>query len=574
MAVSYTVSFGRRWSLLEHLLLVEVANGRRSVRDLSHISGVPERLVIEALINLMRASWVEVRSTDAGVFFTATGAGRRRANEENLPVTLQRDVKWLSVCVDRLTGAWLRADELDLVYERDLPEDPECLDPILHTYNPDDPSLRDLFYLNLDESLEPSAPQFRNPSKPYARIGVAFGALETGLPPSAPLRLKEALITAAEGAPEAITKAGRSFATAASGGLRDDIQEDDLIVGGAEHFEMLKSILDSAKSHVIIHSCFVNPATIKVLAPYLERAARRKVQIELLWGLHVDPEEPARRKPISDSEAILAALPPSIRSRVQLAPHSSGSHAKIIIYNDRETDRWLSIVGSCNYLSTEFDWVDASVRSRNQQLATQLLGRLIAAQLPASGSWSPVAKRLNRLWTDLRHKTQGIEEEGCCSLTLMEDNDHYACVTRARDVARKQITIGCDLYGLSAETSVLVPMARAAELGCKVSLAYNRLSRRLSDEGLGPDRAEIEARGINIEEVTRFHAKFLSWDEESLAITSFNWLATVVDGSRARGAEFGLLIEGDGMTKIFMEKMLKSMQGRDIPSFLKLFQSQ
>ncbi|BDV36587.1 hypothetical protein SS37A_41170 (plasmid) [Methylocystis iwaonis] len=185
-----------------------------------------------------------------------------------------------------------------------------------------------------------------------------------------------------------------------------------------------------------------------------------------------------------------------------------------------------------------------------------------------------MAKRLNRLWTDLRHKTQGIEEEGCCSLTLMEDNDHYACVTRARDVARKQITIGCDLYGLSAETSVLVPMARAAELGCKVWLAYNRLSRRLSDEGLGPDRAEIEARGINIEEVTRFHAKFLSWDEESLAITSFNWLATVVDGSRARGAEFGLLIEGDGMTKIFMEKMLKSMQGRDIPSFLKLFQSQ
>jgi hypothetical protein len=38
MAVGYTVTFGRRWSLLEHLLLTELAITRRSVRYLAEAS--------------------------------------------------------------------------------------------------------------------------------------------------------------------------------------------------------------------------------------------------------------------------------------------------------------------------------------------------------------------------------------------------------------------------------------------------------------------------------------------------------------------------------------------------------
>ena len=117
------VNFGRRWSMLEHLLLVEIASARRTITELAGLTDMPDRLVIEAAINLMRAGWIEVRSTDAGVFFHATNPGRRRAKDRDLPVRLQRDVRWISLCVDRLTGSWQRADEFELVYERDLPDE-------------------------------------------------------------------------------------------------------------------------------------------------------------------------------------------------------------------------------------------------------------------------------------------------------------------------------------------------------------------------------------------------------------------------------------------------------------------
>ena len=108
MAVSYAVSYGRRWSVLEHLLLVSLAADRHGVAALAKGANLPERLIAEGLINLMRAGWVEVRSTDGGALFSATAAGRRRAAEEDLPEELKKRVRWITLCVERLTGAWLR----------------------------------------------------------------------------------------------------------------------------------------------------------------------------------------------------------------------------------------------------------------------------------------------------------------------------------------------------------------------------------------------------------------------------------------------------------------------------------
>ena len=107
-----------------------------------------------ALINLLRAGWIEVRSTELGVQFGATAAGRRRATEESLPEELQRKTKWISLCADRLTGAWLRADDLQLVHEKDLPETANPLDPALNTFDTNDGTVRDLLYLEPDESFE------------------------------------------------------------------------------------------------------------------------------------------------------------------------------------------------------------------------------------------------------------------------------------------------------------------------------------------------------------------------------------------------------------------------------------
>ena len=562
MAVGYTVTFGRRWSLLEHLLLAELAIARRSVRYLAEASNLPDRLIIEALINLLRVGWIEVRTTEEGILFAATASGRRRACEEKLPESLQRRTRWISLCVDRLTGAWLRADELQLVQQSDLPESVLVLQPRISTYEKEDGSLRELVFLNPDEAFESFYPNFRSPSRLFARVEVEFDQVQ-GLPAYAPVRLRQSILDATPPTEPAVarpTVAEANFATPEM--LADSISANDLVVGGPDHLDLFKECIQHAKTHVIIHSCFLHPKTVENLLPVLENAAaRRNVRVDLLWGLRSDPEDPGSLRAITETEQVLSRLGPVARSRIQLSPFSSGSHAKVLLYDRAETGTWGTVLGSCNFLSSFFDSIEISARSRSRRLAIQVLGRLIATQLPAAGGWSPVARRLNRIWSSLQATAAGKYESGEHQITLLTDEDHYACVTRARDRAQEIIVAGCDLFGIAAETSVLTPMERAAELGRRVRLYYRRPSRFFLDDGRIPDIEAAHARGISLKQVAALHGKFLFWDQTDLVVSSFNWMSTVVQGARAKGAELGVLIHGPGLNAILTEKLAAASAG-------------
>jgi hypothetical protein len=559
-AVSYLVNIGRRWSLLEQLLLIELGIGRRTVKQLAVSARLPERLIVEALINLMQAGWIEVVSTGDTVVFDTTVIGKRRSSERDLPVKLYRDVRWISLCCERLTGSWHRSDEFDLVYDKDLPDNPSIVDPLIQTCPQEDGAIRDLLRLDADEALEPTPFQFKTPSRPYARITLVDDRLQ-GLPPTVSFKFKRALLEASRALP-AIAEdlhIGRSFATFDE--MRDDITDEKIIVGGDNHRQLLKDCIEKAHTCLILHSCFLSAATVDEILLDLERAAERKVRVELIWGLHIDPEEPDRRKPISDFEKALNRIPVELRSRVQLAPLSSGSHCKAILY-DNPSGSWSTVISSCNFLSSEFDWIDCSIQTNSQRFAAKVLGRILSTQLPASGAWNPMARRLNNHWVGLKKASSEKMEVGSCRLTLLEDDDHYACVTYARDVAVRSINIACDLFGLSAETSVLVPMEEAARTGRAVKLVYCRPSRLLKREGREPEVEIIHKRGVEILCASQFHAKFISWDADAIAVTSFNWMSTVVDGARARGAELGILVEGSDVAIRLSDKVKEASEGR------------
>jgi hypothetical protein len=561
IAASYVVSYGRRWSVLEHLLLLELSKGRRQLTELAAAAMVPERLIVEALINLLRANWIEVRSGDA-VYFQATKVGKFRGESDSLPPQVVRDARWISLCVDRLTGAWLRTDDLNLIYDKDLPEEAHKLEPTLQTYDPSDSRLRDLLYLSSDEVLEPDAPQFRQqPSRPYARVGISFGDIDQGLPPNIPLALRSAILEQAEKVPE-IENASESIQlTKGRDVLKETLTLDNLIVGGSEHFEMLRNALETARSIFLLHSCFLDAPTVRKLLPEFEKAAKRKVKINLIWGLTFDVEDKTAGNALTEVSSVLGELSPAAKDYIQLSPLSSGSHAKLIIY-DRSDGSWCSIVSSCNFLSTLFSAIDISLRINNATFAAYLVGLMVETQLPASGAWSPFAIRLNRIWNQIRTASEGATESGTHEITLLLDEDHYACVRESRDRAAKDIVIGCDLFGLAAETSVLTPMQRAAELGKNVRLFYRRPSKFLKASGGVPDAKALEARGMSLEHCDSLHAKFLAWDDDNLAVTSFNWMATVAEGSRLKGAEVGLWAKGPGLRAMLAEKLLEVSGGK------------
>ncbi|WP_143035554.1 hypothetical protein [Bradyrhizobium sp. Rc2d] len=111
---------------------------------------------------------------------------------------------------------------------------------------------------------------------------------------------------------------------------------------------------------------------------------------------------------------------------------------------------------------------------------------------------------------------------------------------------------------IAAETSVLVPMQRAAELGKHVRLLYQRPSKLLRETGRVPEVTELAKRGLILEQCDDLHGKFLLWDEDSLAVSSFNWLSTVADGTRVSG----VFISGPSLRQCLAEQMLAASAGR------------
>lgn len=286
----------------------------------------------------------------------------------------------------------------------------------------------------------------------------------------------------------------------------------------------------------------------------MEAAALRKVKIELLWGLIVDPEDVTSRQSVADCHKVLESLSSRGRSRVTLSPTSSLSHLKAIVADCGPDGAWETVVGSCNFLSSWFELTELSVRSRNPHIAAQVLGYLTDAQIPASGGWSPLVVRLNRSWNALRRIARAHVETGSHGLRLVLDRDHHGCVRHARDSTASSIVVASDLFGLAGETSVLVPMQRASELGKTVTLLYRRPSKTLVEQSGAPDAALLGQRGLVLRNAPNLHAKFLLWGEEGLAVTSFNWLSTAV-GARSHGTELGLMIEGPRLRDALIEQL-------------------
>jgi hypothetical protein len=77
-------------------------------------SALSKGLVIEALIRLMRADWVEMSARTAGTLFRATPRGRENAFLDELPSFANPVTRWMTFVVDRVTGTTFRGRELPI----------------------------------------------------------------------------------------------------------------------------------------------------------------------------------------------------------------------------------------------------------------------------------------------------------------------------------------------------------------------------------------------------------------------------------------------------------------------------
>jgi cardiolipin synthase A/B len=558
----FKVEKGRRWSVVEHLMLDAVADRPAPAAELAAKSNLPRRIVVEAFIRLMRVGWVEIASGSEGPIFRATPSGRVQAGslEMRAATTLQR--RWMGFSVDCIAGSVFRGREVIVrsLNKINVPANERLVitDPSPRHSAAD---LAEVFAAieNEDEVIlgmeSISQPLFRG----YAVFKVRDGTIES-LSSRARDGLRSAILSAAGvvgPAARPLTSAGHpatSMASSHSVGqtMQALFDHDDVVVDGPGHRDMLESILTRARRRVLIHSTFVSPSGWRPAVPLLLGAASRGAKIQVFWG-HADDASGASSSR-SACDALRKAVAEAGRSDdVIVHPFSTGSHAKLLIADDGRGG-WSAVVGSCNWLSTDFASFEASLRMRDPLVVGQLVRHIAALSIGPDGIYNRTVGDLTVLGREISAMPR--PKGRMAKVRLLLAPDHAELVLDARDRLERRLLVTSHRFGISGKPLVIIPALAAAQTkGVSVKLYYGRPTGRLSGIDAAAITLEMKRGNVDIRPVEqpRIHSKVLAWDDDALAVTSLNWLSADPSQTATR-SEIGVAVEANKIADTFIRR--------------------
>lgn len=559
---------GRPWSSAEHLVLQSLVKTPRTAGALSDASKLPRRVVIEILIRLMKVGWVEVSPDPEGVVFRATVSGTARAADLELPSPMKSAKRWMAFFVDRVTGTAYRGREFQAFPKSRLIE--KSKQEIVVWLQPDNDRFEvepNALFSNLtdeDESIIGFDPNNDRPSDLYAIVTVRNENIE-GLPARAPPELSRAILEAAASIKSRVPAPGddRSkemvFSVAATENypviVDSAFSRDDLVLGGRAHLDALKHAVRLAATRVIVHSTFVSEDGLQLALPLFKDAALRGVRVDVLWGQGDNSQDYAAtldrvrrtRKYLQES---------GLDGLIVFHPFSTHSHAKIVVADDMKNGAFTALVGSCNWLSSGFTSFDASVRAREPRLVSEVLNALAKLSRGRDGNWSPLTENLAKLAVSAAKQSPPKGMKVPAALVL--GAHHGSFVRQARDNAQQRIFVASHRLSEVGNRAVIVPAIAAAQdsRGVSSRIYYNRTSGQMrpseaSDLILTRANDKVILRAVHD---PRLHAKILAWDDDSVVISSLNWLSADTSPNHSL-EEIGIYIGGgraaDHVVRVF-----------------------
>lgn len=559
----FHVEKGRRWSLVEHLMLDAVVRQPSSAAELAERSNLPKRIVVEAFIRLMRVGWVELAPEAQGMTFNATAAGRAQIDSGELKAPTVIQPRWMGFVFDQVTGSAFRRTEITVRHPKELSKADETLVYLARSERHIQEDLAELFAAmeGEDETILRVDPSSESLVDRYAVVTVTNGVIE-GLPGRAKPELHDAILAKAAEAVAASESATTAETTVSivsdtkAAPVLDPVtalfQQSDLILDGPDHKNALDGALGRARDRVIIHSTFLSEDSMFRTLPALLNAASRGVVVHILWGQ--DDETPNN----SSSRRAAAALQVEVKNAgrsdlIVVHRHTTRSHAKVLASDDG-AGGWTAIVGSCNWLSSNFQSYEASILLRDPRLVGQTIKHLGALSLGPPGVWDDLSKDLTILGR--RIASYQRPNGSTARMQLLLAPDHSDLVLEARDRARKRIFVTSHRIGIAGRPMVIIPALSAAKAGSvEAQLYYGRPTGVLSGVNASGLASEFARQGVSIKPVhrPRLHAKVLAWDDDALAITSQNWLsADPVDGAPLR--EIGVFVQSTKVADYFVRK--------------------
>lgn len=562
-SVTIHVAKGRRWSVVEHLLLDAVCQEPRSAEALSAASSLPLRMVIEALIALMRAGWVELSSEGTGSRFQATAGGKSHVGAEDLPVVTRLVRRPVKYAVEEISGTVLRYRDLDFVWASRfrLMNMAEQVDAVVDATAalPDVNQVAVIrSMLHDDEEFRGLVPSSARRGEGYALVQVTNGSVR-GLTNASPA-LSDALLAIAQGS-----------GTSGRAAMRDDVRvasptfpprhvtfsNEDMILGGDAHKALLTAMIGAANASIVIHSTFIGGGSSEEIVDMLAQAGRRGARVDILWGKSDDPDGAnATREACAHINARMKRA--GLEQFVRAHPFSTESHAKIIVADDGK-GAFVAAIGSCNWLSTGFASFEASVRATDPLLVSDIMEVLGQMAMSVTGLNGGIASFLAGQAINIRKRTSPHPGRRA-NARIVLGGEHAACILQARDDARSHIVLGSHRMGRSANNLSIRPTRAAVDAsGVDATFYYGRLSDGMTAEQAAELSIVHGAAGMRIRAVTdpRMHAKFVAWDDGDVVITSHNLLSA---DTSADFAEIGIHIRAAGAGRAFRERLQQAFR--------------
>lgn len=555
---------GRPWSVVEHAILAALADRPRRASELAAESGLPRRLVVELVVRLMRAGWVELTQKADGVVFSTSARGKAAAREDDLPIVHKRMSRYRSFAVDQLTGTIYRARELPSLEKHVLVERAKT-EPIVWIDPPEreiEGEVHDIVgsLLSEDEHFIEVDPAGDRLVRRFALVTVRNGQIE-GLTKRAPEAVREQILKAAQTqarpGPPVVAFQAPAPPSLDQVPLPESIMaafaHEDLLFGGDAHRTVLEEFIRRARHRLIIHSTFIHPDRFEEWRPVLLEAAHRGVRVDILWGESDDKAEVNKtRRDVMVLRERLAARGDA--DGLRLHPFSTLSHAKFLIADTGRADRYVGVLGSCNWLSSGFHSFEASVRLRDPKVLRMLTEQLAELSRGTSGYWTELTSEFQSLAGMIGRAPTPSGAKAQLQLVLGAGHKQY--VREARDGAKRDIFVCSHRFGTGGRQAVIVPALAAAEASnVATNVYYGIASGKGGAKAVAAASQETFRAPLKVKPIhqPRLHAKILGWDDDHLLITSQNWLSADpgdVDPRR----EIGLYIHSTGVGRVARER--------------------
>lgn len=585
-----TILRSQKWGAIDLMVLMSLIDKPKTSQQLSIDSLLPRQLIVEILIPLMKAGWIEIINSDNEFLFSLTDRGIAVSANEELPSSQEPLSVVRSFLIDPLTGDCFKFEKRKrkqnyLIYKNakakslakqygdyctELKVKHQKLTPKLTEILNCLPNDNEEIIRVEDEYLKGN---FCN-SLRYMLACVDDEDRVTGIPDLS-ISLKDAIISAARTQRNIITENTTPSTSSRNKGNVFEVDSIDrhfsihkvniddikIISNGDEHRQHLIDSIKNAHSRLIIHSTFINPDTVNEIFDSLLESGRKRVKIDILWG-QTEPDDTNKIGQYNDLVRAIGDFQQRIKTeglstQINFHPTPTGSHSKFIVADDIN-GLWYLTVGSCNWLSSGFNRFEASVQIKNPLLVSDCLN--IASELATGRFGVP-----NMLSRDLAIEASNIYKtfksdqpagNEFIEVQILTSIEHHAAVKLASDSVSKSFFICSHRFSFAAERPILTPLiaAKKANQGLSIQVAYGRSSGTMKKQDTKNINTELQNLGFQVTKADdpQIHAKFITWDKTNVIISSLNWLSSSSKGHDF--SELGLYIKGGN----FGEALMKS----------------